>query len=149
MENKRLFGLICYIQRQMSRENGAMLAEYGLTPVQLHTMVFVRKMQKSGKSVCQKDIEKQINLRASSVSTLLTTLEKRGFLKRVSGGDARTKNIELTKQGENLCERSKKLMDECDGAIASALTDTEQEELKNLLTKILKSTEQSEKEQKD
>jgi len=134
----------------MSRENCALLAEYGLTPAQLQTMVYVDKMSKSGKSVCQKDIEKHVNLRASSVSSLLCTLEKNEFITRaVSGGDARTKNIELTDKGKNLCMKAKKLMDTCDGIIQSALTEEEQETLKALFEKILGKIERTEKEQKD
>lgn len=138
MENKRLFGKICYLHRQMRRENNFLFAEYGLSPVQLHAMSFVARATKDGNKVCQKDIEKQINLRASSISSLLSTLEKNGFITRtVSEGDARTKYITLTDKGWLVCEKNKQLMDECDGVIQSALEDDEQEQLGALLDKII------------
>lgn len=138
MENKRLFGLMCYLNRQLIRDNSVTLSDYGITPVQLDAMVYVLKSEKSGIKVCQRDIEKRINLRPSSVSTLLSNLERGGFITRtVSDGDARTKFIELTDKGKCVCAKNKLLMDECDRAIQSGLTEEEQEILKQLLTKII------------
>ncbi len=138
MENKRIFGLICYLSRQLTRDNNLTFSEYGITPVQLHAMAFVNKNSNAGVKVCQRDIEKQINLRPSSVSTLLSNLEKDGFIVRtVSDGDARTKYIALTEKGKYVCIKNKLLMDECDRAIESALTEEEQNTFKELLTKII------------
>ena len=145
MENKRLYGLICYLQRQMSRENNNLFADYGITPIQLNSLVFVYFQNKSGKSVCQKDIEKHVNLRPSSMSSLLSTLEKGGFITRtVSEGDARTKYVTLTEKGKSLCMKNKLLMEKCDGLIQSALTEEEQEDFKNLLKKIITEIEKTE-----
>lgn len=149
MENKKLFGLICYLQRQMSRENNSLFAEYGVSPIQLQALAFVHVQTKKGKAVCQKDIEKYVNLRASSVSTLLSTLEKNGLVKRIiADGDARTKFISLTENGVNLCNKNKILMDNCDALIQSALSEEEQENFKNLLLKIIAEIENPEKEVK-
>lgn len=140
MENKRLFGKLSYLHREMCRENNNLFAENGISPVQLHAMIFIYKSTASGERVCQKDVEKRINLRASSVSTLLSNLEKGGFLvRKVSEGDARTKYIELTTKGKDICIRNKLLMDECDSVIQAALTEEEQAEFEKLLNKILNS----------
>ena len=138
MENKRIFSLMCYLNRQLTRDNNVAFSEFGITPVQLHAMIFLIKSEKQGVKVCQRDIEKQLNLRPSSVSTLLSNLEKDGFITRtVSDGDARTKFIELTEKGKCVCAKNKLLMDECDKAIQSVLSEEEQETLKQLLTKII------------
>lgn len=140
MENKRLFGKICYLHRQMCRENNSLFSENDITPVQLHALTFINRSSANGESVCQKDVEKKINLRASSVSSLISNLERNGFLIRtVSEGDARTKFIELTEKGKAVCFKNKQLMDECDGIIQAALTEEEQEEFEHLLNKILDS----------
>ncbi|MCI9561276.1 MAG: winged helix-turn-helix transcriptional regulator [Clostridia bacterium] len=90
--------------------------------------------------MCQKDVERQINLRPSSVSTLISNLEKDGFLKRtVSEGDARSKYLELTEKGRYICIKEKLFMDSCDSAIQNALSPQEQEELEKLLQKIIDS----------
>lgn len=138
MENKRLFGKICYLHRQMCRENTAILLEYGVTPVQMHAMIFINKSAADGLKVCQKDVEKEVNLRASSVSTLISNLENDGFLIRtVAEGDARTKFLELTQKGKDVCLKDKLIMEQCDGAIQAALTEMEQEEFEKLLKKII------------
>lgn len=146
MENKRLYGQICYLQRQMNRENNFLFSEYGVNPVQMHALMFLYKIAKEGDSACQKDIEKYINLRASSVSILLSTLEKNGLITRtVADGDARTKYVSLTDKGEEICIKSKLRMDECDGVIQSALSEDEQDTLKNLLDKIIAEIGKTEK----
>ncbi|MDE6597526.1 MAG: MarR family transcriptional regulator [Clostridia bacterium] len=143
MENKRIFGLMCYLNRQLTRDNNVTFSEYGITPVQLHAMIFLVRSERQGIKVCQRDIEKQLNLRPSSVSTLLSNLEKGGFITRtVSDDDARTKFIELTEKGKCVCRKDKLLMDECDKAIQSVLTEEEQETFKGLLTKIIEAVTQ-------
>lgn len=138
MENKRLFGKICYIHRQMRRDNNFLFAEYGLSPVQVHAMTYVHRSMQTGENICQKDIEKIINLRASSVSSLLSSLEKGGFIERnVSSGDARTKFITLTEKGLYVCEKNKQVIDTCDNIIESALEEDEREEFSDLLDKII------------
>lgn len=138
MENKRLYGLLCCLHRQMSRDNHKLFAEYGISPVQMHALMFIHFETKEGRCVCQRDIEKQVNLRASAVSTMLTNLESSGFILRtVSDGDARTKFVSLTEKGKDLCLKDKQLMDKCDTIVQSALDEDEQENFKNLLLKIM------------
>ena len=138
MENKRLFGKICYLQRQLYRESNRELAEQGITPVKLQALIYIVKNERNGNKVCQKDIEKELNLRPSSVSSLLTSLERDGFLTRtVSDGDARTKYLELTEKGRKLCKDNKLFMEKCDETVQSALSDKEQDELQKLLEKII------------
>ena len=138
MENKRLYGLLCCLHRQMRRDNQKLFAEYGISHVQMHAMVFIKIETDEGRNVCQKDIERQVSLRPSATSTMLTNLEKRGFIVRtVSGGDARTKYLSLTEKGKDLCLKDKLLMDKCDRIVESALTEEEQETFKNLLLKIM------------
>ena len=104
----------------------------------MDALVFVFRRTRQGEKVCQKDIENHVNLRASSVSTLLTTLEKKGYLVRnVADGDARTKYITLTEKGNVLCEEKKLYMDRCDALVQSALTEEEQETFITLLNKIM------------
>ena len=122
----------------MRRENNQLFAEYGVTPVQMHALIFIHKNANDGVRVCQKDVEKQVNLRPSSVSTLLSNLERDGFLVRtVSEDDARTKYLELTEKGKSACIKDKMFMEKCDGAIQSALSEEEQTQLETLLEKII------------
>ncbi|MCI8734850.1 MAG: winged helix-turn-helix transcriptional regulator [Clostridia bacterium] len=144
MENKRLFGKICLLQKQMYRQNCQLLGDTGVTPVQMNALWFIRKNALKGIKVMQKDVEKHVGLCPSSVSALLSNLEKDGYLLRtVADGDARGKYLALTGEGESLCLKNKMLMDKCDGAIQNALTDEEQKDLEKLLTKIINSVSEN------
>lgn len=149
MANKRLYGRICYLQRQMQRENNSLFSEFDINPGQMNVLVFVHINEKNNQKVCQRDVEKYINLRASSVSILLKSLEQNGFIVRtVSDGDARTKYITLTEKGKYLCVKNKLLMDKCDARIEAALTEEERQSFNDLLDKIIAEIEQPEKEVK-
>lgn len=137
MENRRLFGLMCYVNREIERRNSENLSSFGISGAQLQTLVYVHRCTLNGEKVCQRDVERELNLRASSVSTLLAGLTSCGYVTRAfAEGDARTKFIELTPKGEELCLKNRELMDKCDAIIQDALTEEEQEQLKGLLIKI-------------
>ncbi len=137
MKNKKLFGLMCYVHRELARRNSENLAVLGISGAQLQALVFVHKNALSGTPVCQRDVERELNLRASSVSALLADLTANGYVTRDHAeGDARTKFICLTAKGEELCLKNKALYDECDGMIMDALTEEEQESFRSLLIKI-------------
>ena len=137
MENKRLYGKINFIGKQLARAHCQI---EGVTPMRMHTLVYILKCTARGQKVCQKDVEREVNLRASSVSSLLQGLESDGYITRtISAGDARTKYIELTAKGIDICENGKRMMDECDEVVARALTEGEQEQLSAILDKIVDS----------
>lgn len=137
MENRRLFGLMCYVNREMERRNSENLSSFGISGAQLQTLVYVHRCTLRGEKVCQRDVKRELNLRASSVSTLLAGLTSCGYVTRAfAEGDARTKFIELTPKGEQLCLKNRELMDKCDAIIQDALTEEEQVQFKELLIKI-------------
>ena len=142
MEHKRLFGAISSVHRALIRQNDFNLAGHGISAVQLHTLVFIHIKSKEGKKVCQRDVERETGLRPSSVSAMLVNLERADFITRASSEDeARTKYLALTDAGIELCKKNKELMDKCDAKVCAALTEEEQETLKNLLQKIQNSLE--------
>ena len=137
MENRRLFGLMCYVNREMERRNSENLSSVGLTGAQLQALVYLHRNSLNGIKVCQRDVERELNLRASSVSALLANLTSDGYVTRnYADGNARTKFIELTEKGEKLCLKNRELMDKCDAIIQDALTEEEQMQLRELLIKI-------------
>jgi DNA-binding MarR family transcriptional regulator len=130
--------MICRLQRVLHRQNDLRLSEYGISGAQLHALVFIKKSECSGNHICQRDIEREVGLRPSSISSMLANLEKNGYINRMSDeGDARVKYITLTDKGNELCEMDRQLIDKCDELIQSALTEEEQEQLKFLLEKTI------------
>lgn len=83
------------IGRRISKE----AAQFGVTGVQARIIGFVyHRSQK--KDIFQKDIEEELNIRRSSVTSVLKLMEKNGYIKRVSvSEDARLKKIILTEKG--------------------------------------------------
>jgi len=143
MENERLFGLICYLNRTLSRKNDSLLAEAGITDVsgvQLHALICVARAKDKGQPPCQRDLERELGLRPSSVSSMLAKLERDGYIIRTQAeGDARTKFIALTEKGDTLCREHKHAMDSCDAIVQECLTEEERAELKTLIFKIIDS----------
>lgn len=83
------------IKRRISHE----AAQYGLTSVQARILGFIHH-QSNKKDIFQKDIEEELNIRRSSVTSVLQLMEKNGYIKRVSVyEDARLKKIILTEKG--------------------------------------------------
>ena len=83
------------IHRSISKE----AAQYGVTGVQSRIIGFIyHKSDK--KDIFQRDIEEELDIRRSSVTSVLQLMEKNGYIKRVSVSvDARLKKIILTEKG--------------------------------------------------
>ncbi|MDE5729422.1 MAG: MarR family winged helix-turn-helix transcriptional regulator [Clostridia bacterium] len=108
----------------------------------MRTLVSVHIQKSTGVKVCQKDVENHLNLRPSSVSTLISNLENDGFLVRGTDEEnARKKYLELTGKGKEVCKEDKQMMEGCDRIVQSALSEEEQLELAVLLDKIIEKIE--------
>lgn len=68
----------------------------------VHVSILKYLYQNRDKTVYQSDIERKIGVRRSTISGILKTMEKMGFIKRVdSDSDARKKEIFLTNKSIN------------------------------------------------
>ena len=87
--------------------------------------------------VYQRDIERQFHLARSTVTTMMKSLEGRGYIKRQSvESDARLKKIVLTEKGEEYLRLSEEVFDELNGRIRAILSEDEQKKLRSILVKI-------------
>lgn len=90
-----------------------------------------------GKNIFQKDIERDTGLTKSAISNILSDMEKRGYVKRLSvEGDARLKKIVITELGREINHTMRKTFDNVDSKSLRGLEADEQDELIRLLTKI-------------
>lgn len=129
---------MCCLHALLVRKIDSLLSEYGLNGMQMHTMIFVKIKNRRGEKVCQRDVERETGLRPSSVSSMLSNLERSSFIVRTpSEEDARTKYITLTPEGDELCEKNKELMNNADLIIEDALTEEERANLSELLFKLI------------
>ena len=78
-------------------DNGT--SKYGITGVQSRILGFIYHNSEK-RDIFQKDIEEELDIRRSSVTSVLQLMEKNGYIERVSvSKDARLKKIILTEKG--------------------------------------------------
>ncbi len=102
LEIKKIDSLI--VRKIMAYNKDAI---YHLTPVQIVVIKYLIKNKDS--IVYQKDIEKKLGLRKSTVSGILGTMIKNGIITRTdSTNDLRSKEIRLTETGYKLDKAMRK-----------------------------------------
>jgi len=99
------------------------VSPYGVSGAQSRILRYIRDQKKP---IYQKDIERAFCQRRSSVSEMVKGLEKQGFLVRESvEGDARLKKMVLTPKALELIDSVKKVMDDNEVLLHSALSEAE------------------------
>lgn len=72
------------------------------------------------RSIYQKTIESEFNIRRSTVTNILQLMEKKGYISREAvDGDARLKKIILTSQGREIAVRTRDMIDKMEECIAA------------------------------
>lgn len=101
--------------------------EAGLDEVTLmHGWIMGYLHHNQEKAVYQKTIESNFNIRRSTVTAILQLMEKKGYIKRSSvEGDARLKQISLTKQGTEIAVKTRAMIDSMESSILEGI-DPEQ-----------------------
>lgn len=122
------------IRRRIDNE----VAKYGITGVQGKIIGFVHYESKK-RDVFQKDIEEDLKIRSSSVTSVLQLMEKNGYIKRESvSTDARLKKIVLTEKGDEIRLMVQNLIDEMENEVNKSITEGEREFLFYILDKLSK-----------
>jgi len=93
---------------------GSRMADLGLSSIQSRMLGYLYFQSQRGKQVFQRELEEEFKIRKSSVTSVIQHLEKKGLVQRNGVlGDARKKELALTKQGievqETVLERLEKL----------------------------------------
>jgi MarR family transcriptional repressor of mepA len=89
-------------------------------PSQVQASVIGYLIRNEGKEIYQKDLEGVLKLRRSTISGILKTLEKNGFVKRVdSKKDARVKKIILTEEANKLYKGANQYLEQLEKRITA------------------------------
>ena len=84
--------------------------ECAISPIQIKAVNYLIEHKKE--TIYQRDIEKSLMVRRSTVSGILKTMEKNGFIKRIdSKEDARLKEIVICKKALDLIDNFKNSID--------------------------------------
>ncbi|MBR2027626.1 MAG: MarR family transcriptional regulator [Oscillospiraceae bacterium] len=116
----------------------ASFEDTGLNGLQARILGFIDKNDRAGRSVYQRDIEMEFKIRRSSVSSVLDTMEKNGYVLRCqSRQDARLKQLVLTEKAKQMGQHHRDVIDAFEKNLIKNMSAQETETLKILLNKVL------------
>ena len=111
------------------------LTLYGLSNQQARILMFLAKHNVRGqRNIKRKDIETFLNLKGSSVTSLMNGLEKNGFVERVqSDDDARRKILSLTDKSREIVKQMDMIFEATDNQLQEGMSEEEKMTFRLLL----------------
>jgi len=108
---------------------------YGLSNQQARILMYLSKHNIRGqKNVKRKDLEQFLNLKGSSVTSLMHGLEKNGFIERTdSEKDGRRKELALTDKAKKLIEEMELIFEATDNQLQEGMSEEEKMTFRLLL----------------
>ncbi len=126
------------LSHKIKRRIGKVALEYGISSMQAKILGFIYN-NSPNMDIFQKTIEEEFDIRRSSVTSVLTLMEKNELIKRVSvSEDARLKKIILTDKGIEVKKLVYKEVIEIEKTISNILSDEELDIFINNLDTLIK-----------
>lgn len=117
------------IKRMMVSHHLKCKAPKDITGQQMNVIMFLKHSYSEGKEVFQRDVECNLNIRSSTTTGILKTLEKNGYIERVSvPSDARLKKLVLTEKSYAMFEQIDPFIKAINTKITEGLTEEEIEQ---------------------
>lgn len=127
--------LIKVASNEISRNINDFAQKYSLTGTQVQIIYYLVNSSKT--DIFQKDIEKEFNIRRSTTTNILKTMEKNDLIIRRSvDSDSRLKRIVLSDKSKYIQDDIEHFMDKNDQEILSALGALERRSFIHALKKI-------------
>ena len=126
------------VDRMMGRNLEIHVKEKGIDELTMIHGWFLRYLYENReKDIFQKDIEKQFGFCRSSITNIIQTMEKKGYLKREAvKQDARLKKVLLTEKGIKEHQKMAALIDQLNEKTLKGITDEEMESFFHVMDKI-------------
>ena len=142
MDNSQRIGkCILDTAHQLKVTLDASFEDAALNGLQARILCFIEKKDTAGKCVYQRDIESEFKIRRSSVSSVLDTMEKNGYvIRKQTQQDARLKQLVLTEKAKEMSQQHKEAIDRFEENLVKNMSVQETETLKYLLNKVLENT---------
>ena len=129
------------LSQKIKRRIGKVSSEYGISSIQAKILGYIYSNIEK-KDIFQKTIEEEFDIRKSSVTSVLTLMEKNGLIKRVSvSGDARLKKLTLTDKGIEIHKSIYKEIENLENTISDTLTDKELDQFNEYLVRLINKLE--------
>ena len=117
------------IKRMMVSHHLKFKAPSDITGQQMNVIMFLKHSDDEGKDVFQRDVECNLNIRSSTATGILKTLEKNGYIERASvPSDARLKKLVLTEKSYAMFEQIDPFIKAINTKITEGLTEEEIEQ---------------------
>lgn len=128
--------MIHILDNQIKRNMDSIAQQYDLTIIQYIVMEHIKELGEN-EEIYQRDIERLMNVRRSTVSSVLGLLEGKGFLKREGvKKDARLKKLTLTEQGASVFKQLKTEIDKEDNRMSVIFSDEELRQLSEFMERM-------------
>ena len=99
-------------------------------------------LKHKNEDIYQRDLENVLKLRRATVSGVLKTMEKNGFIIRITDKeDTRIKKIILNKNAEEIFEKSEKKLDELEKIVIKDISKTDLKIFSNVIDKMKENIE--------
>lgn len=128
--------LIHNVDVKLKRKNDRLASDYDLTSVQFIVMELIY-LAPATQDLFQKDLEATLDVRRSTISSVLGLLEKKGYVRRESVcSDARLKKLTLTPSGEAIYLELKACLTAAEAEDFQLFSDEEKATLFQLLERL-------------
>ena len=99
---------------------------YDITNQQARLLGDLDDHLKRGEEIVQKDLAHTMQLRGSSITSLLQGLERKGFISRSAGNeDGRTKQVDITEKGRAVIEEVESSFQELEQLLVEGMSEEE------------------------
>lgn len=133
-ENDRTGFLLWKVNNYWQREFKKNFETLELTHSQLFLLLGIMHMNSCNKEVTQKDISVKAGIDPMTTSTVLRTLQKRGWIKRkYNKKDSRTKLISITQDGKKIVAEASKIIHGFNNSFFNPLEDKQKYFQKDLI----------------
>ena len=124
------------MNRHLTKNDG-----YGLTGMQFAIVSYIAK-ESATRDVFQKDLEQKFDIRKSTVTGILNTMERDGLLLRETVPyDARLRKMILTDKALQAKQNTEQVIDSVESQLSKGLTEEEITTFLSILEKISKNAE--------
>lgn len=138
----RIGKLILDTAHQLKVSLDASFEDTGINGLQARILGLIDRNSKLHKDTYQRDIETEFKIRRSSVSSVLDTMEKNGYIVRQAvSTDARLKKLVLTEKAKKVSRQHKNAIDKFEQNAVRGFSEAEVETLKKLIEKVVENIE--------
>ena len=137
IENEKSVAKLMYgLHRLLGGLKNEAFSKEGISFPQTLILGFLKHNEE--RKINMKSLQEVLHIKASSVTSLVDTMQKNGLIEREQNpNDARENLIKLTEKGKIMAEKVESILEDMDEKAFSVLSKKETTTLRNLLLKVI------------